>query len=274
MVRKREKSEYLIQSVSNACDILESFSLDEEELGINELAKRLELNKNQVQRLLATLEFRGFVERSRLTGGYKLGLKIFELGQVYTRRLQIFKKAKPILEMVVKECNETAYLGDLRGEYVVYLMSEETSKPVRAVSRVGSRFMPHSTALGKAILAFLPEEEIDKIYPEEELKVFTSNTIKTKSQLKKELKEIRERGYALDMEETEYGVRCIGAPIFNYTTKVIAGISISGPVTRFTEERIENELAPTIVEAAKKLSQILGFDIGAKIKEKVGEELL
>ena len=271
MVRKREKSEYLIQSVATACDILESFSLDEEEIGINELAKRLEMNKTQVQRFLATLEFRGFVERSRITGGYKLGLRIFELGQIYKMRLQIFKKARPILEELTQKSNETSYLGDLRGKYVVYLLSEETTKPVRVVSRVGTRFHPHSTALGKAILAFLDEEELDKIYPDEKLPTFTKNTIKTKSELKKQLETIREKGYALDMEETEEGVRCIGVPVFNYTTKVIAGISISGPVTRFTQEKIEEELAPLIVEAGRKLSDIMGYEIGKKIKEKVGD---
>ncbi len=273
MVRKRDKSEYLIQSVSNACDILECFSLDQEEIGINELVKRLGLNKTQVQRLLSTLEYRGFVEKSRITGGYKLGLKVFELGQVYTVRLQIFKKAKPVLEFIVSQCNETAYLGDLRGEYVVYLMSEETTKPVRAISRVGSRFRPHSTALGKAILAFMDESVVDEIYPEEELPVFTENTIKTKSQLKEELAAVRERGYALDFEETEVGVNCVGVPVFNYTTKVVAGISISGPVTRFSRERVENELAPVALEASKRLSNALGYEIGKKIKEKVGDLL-
>lgn len=90
MVRKREKSEYLIQSLSNACDILECFSLDEEEISVNEFVRRLGLNKTQVQRLLTTLEYRGFVEKSRITGAYKLGLKIFELGQVYTTRFADF----------------------------------------------------------------------------------------------------------------------------------------------------------------------------------------
>ncbi len=273
MVRKREKSEYLIQSVSNACDILECFSLDEEEIGINELVKRLGLNKTQVQRLLTTLEYRGFVERSRVTGGYKLGLKIFELGQVYTTRLQIFKKAKPILEFVVGECNETAYLGDLRGEYVVYLMSEETTKPVRAISRVGSRFRPHSTALGKAILAFIGDEVVDEIYPDEELPAYTENTIRTKSQLKEELQRIRERGYSVDMEETEPGVNCVAVPVFDYRTKVVAGISISGPVTRFSMERIESELVHVLLEAGRRLSAAMGYDIGKKIKERVGDLL-
>ncbi len=273
MVRKREKSEYLIQSVSNACDILECFSLDEEEISVNEFARRLGLNRTQVMRLLATLEYRGFVERSRITGAYKLGLKIFELGEVYTTRLQIFKKAKPILEEVVARCNETAYMGDLRGEYVVYLMSEETTKPVRTISRVGSRFRPHSTAMGKAILAFMDDSIVDEIYPDEKLPTYTENTISSKDRLKEVLQEVREKGYAVDLEETEPGVRCVAVPVFDYTTKVIAGLSVSGPVTRFSEERIEGELVPVLLEAGKKFSESMGYEIGRKIRDKVGDLL-
>lgn len=187
--------------------------------------------------------------------------------------MQIFKKAKPVLENVVAQCNETCYLGDLRGEYVVYLMSEETTKPVRAISRVGSRFRPHSTAMGKAILAFMDESVINEIYPDEKLPVYTQNTISTKKQLLGELSKVRERGYAVDLEETEEGMRCVAVPVFNYTTRVIAGLSISGPVTRFSEERIEGELVPVLLEAGKKLSQSLGYNIGKKIKEKVGDLL-
>ena len=156
---KRAKSDYLIQSVSNACDIMECFSIKEDELGITELSRRLGLHKNNIQRLLATLEYRGYVEQSKISGNYRLGLKVFELSQVYTKQLNLLKQAKPVLEKVQEKCNETAYVGDLRGNFVVYLMSEETTYSVRVVSRVGARFYPHSTALGKAILAHLPPEQ-------------------------------------------------------------------------------------------------------------------
>jgi len=268
---KRAKSDYLIQSVSNACDILECFSIEEDELGATELARRLDLHKNNVQRLLATLEYRGYVEQSKISGNYRLGLKVFELSQAYTKQLNIFKQAKAILEKVKEKCNETTYVGDLRGEYVVYLMSEETSQSVRVVSRVGTRFHPHATALGKAILAYLTPEQLDAIYPQEELPAFTPNTITSKKALIRHLEEVRERGYALDLEEQEEGVRCVGVPIFDYTMKVIGGLSISGPVTRFTEKRLENELIPQALEAGRELSQRLGYEIGRKISEFVGE---
>lgn len=268
---KRAKSDYLIQSVSNACDIMECFSIGEEELGISELARRLSLHKNNVQRLLATLEYRGYVEQSKISGNYKLGLKVFELSQIYSRQLNLLKQARAILERVESQCNETTYVGDLRGDYVVYLMSGETSRSVRVVSRVGTRFHPHTTALGKAILAFLPEEKIDSIYPHEELLVFTPNTISKKSELIEHLQMVRERGYALDLEEQEEGVKCVGVPIFSYNLKVIGGLSISGPITRFTPERLEDELIPVAVEAGHELSQKLGYMIGEKISKYVGE---
>ncbi len=268
---KRAKSDYLIQSVSNACDIMECFSIEEDELGITELARRLGLHKNNVQRLLATLEYRGYVEQSKISGNYRLGLKVFELSQVYTNQLHLLKQARPILEKVKETCNETTYVGDLRGGFVVYLMSEETTQSVRVVSRVGTRFYPHATALGKAILAFLPREEVEALFPEEDLPVFTPNTISKRSQLLEHLDEVREKGYALDMEEQEEGVRCVGVPIFNYTLKVIGGLSISGPITRFSPERLESELIPVAMKAGQELSQRLGFEIGKKISAVVGE---
>ncbi len=268
---KRAKSDYLIQSVSNACDIMECFSIEEDELGITELARRLGLHKNNVQRLLATLEYRGYVEQSKISGNYRLGLKVFELSQVYTKQLHLFKQARPILEKVKEQCNETTYVGDMRSGFVVYLMSEETTQSVRVVSRVGTRFHPHSTALGKAILAHLPQAELEALYPEEDLPAFTPNTISSRSKLFEHLEEVRERGYALDMEEQEEGVRCVGVPIFNYTLKVIGGLSISGPITRFTPERLENELIPVALDAGQELSQRLGHDIGEKISSFVGE---
>ncbi len=268
---KRAKSDYLIQSVSNACDIMECFSIEEDELGTTELARRLGLHKNNVQRLLATLEYRGYVEQSKISGNYRLGLKVFELSQVYTKHLYLFKQARTILEKVQEKCNETTYVGDLRGEYVVYLMSEETSRSVRVVSRVGARFYPHATALGKAILAFLTPEQLDAIYPQEELPSFTPNTIANKKALIHHLEEIREKGYALDLEEQEEGVRCIGVPLFDHTLRVIGGLSISGPITRFSEDRLENELIPQAIEAGQELSQRLGYGIGKKISKLVGE---
>ncbi len=268
---KRAKSDYLIQSVSNACDIMECFSIEEDELGATELARRLGFHKNNVQRLLATLEYRGYVEQSKISGNYRLGLKVFELSQEYTKHLHLLKQARTILEKVQEQCNETAYVGDLRGGYVVYLMSEETTRSVRVISRVGTRFYPHATALGKAILAFLPDEQIETLYPQEELPTCTPHTISTKSLLVDQLREIRERGYALDLEEQEEGVRCVGVPIFDYTLKVIGGLSISGPITRFSEERLENEIIPIATAAGKELSQRLGYHIGKKIEKLVGE---
>lgn len=273
MHKKREKASYSVQSVVNALKVIECFSFDEGELDLSTIAKRTGINRIQLSKILATLEFRGFIEKDRASEKYKIGLKIFELGEAYRSRLRLFRAARPIMEEVVKRCNETCYIGDLRGEFVVYLLIEETLHPVRAVPRVGQRYWPHASALGKAILAYKSPEEIDKIYKDEKLPTYTANTIKTKEELIKELEVIRERGYATDFGEVEEGVAGVAVPVFDYTTNVIAAFSISGPITRISLERVENELAPLAKEVGKRLSEEMGYTIGLKAKEKIGRSL-
>lgn len=275
MHRKREKETYKVQSVMNAFKVLECFSFEEGELDIATIARKTGINRIQLARILATLEFRGFIEKDRSTEKYKIGLKVFELGEAYRDRLKLFRVARPVMEETVRKCNETCYIGDLRGEYTVYLLIEETTHPVRVVPRVGQRYRPHASALGKAILAHLDREIIDTIFPEEDLSKYryTKNTITSKRKLIEELEAIKERGYATDFEEVEYGVVGVAVPVFDYTTKVIAGFSISGPKTRITPERIENELAELAKEAGRKISTEMGYEIGLKALEKIGQRL-
>jgi len=266
---KREKKDYLIQSLSNALSILELFSIEREEYGMGEIAKLLGLKKRNAERLLNTLEKQEYLERNRVTGNYRLGFRVFELGQRYKEQLSLMKQATPVVRELSKRSGETAYAGDLRGEYVVYLVAEESNRHIRVVSRLGMRFYPHTTALGKAILAFSEDGVVDKIYPEETLPQKTPNSITSKSALKEELLKVREQGYALDMEEEEEGVICIGVPVFDYNLKVVGGISISGPATRLSKERVEEELVPLVKEGGEQVSQKLGFYIGKRIHEAV-----
>ena len=181
MYKKRERASYSVQSVLNAFRILECFNFDEGELDIATIARKTGINRVQVAKILATLEFRGFVEKDKATEKYKIGLEVFELGEIYRSRLRLFRASRLIMEEVVKKCNETCYIGDLRGEFVVYLLIEETTHTVRVVPRVGQRYRPNASAIGKVILAFKSREEIDKIFPEEDLPVYTEKTIRKKS---------------------------------------------------------------------------------------------
>ena len=256
---KKDKSEYIIQAVSHALDLLEQFHGEVDELGVTELSKRLKLHKNNVFRLLATLESRGYIEQNRATENYRLGLKALELGQTFIKQMGLLRQAKPILEKLVQECNETSYVAIFKEGFVVYLDVVETDLTVRVVSRVGSRLPVHCTASGKVHLAHMSEEEIDSILPSRELKAYTPTTYTDREVLKKDLKQIAEQGYAIDNEEMDSGVRCVAAPIRDYTRRIVGALSLSGPSMRFTDERMEKELIPMVKQAADELSTRLGF---------------
>ncbi|MBB5021215.1 IclR family transcriptional regulator [Desulfurispira natronophila] len=256
---ERKKSEYVIQSVSHALDILEEFCISEEaEMGVTELSKKLGLHKNNVFRLLATLESRGYIEQNPVNGNYRLGFRSLELGQVFVSQLGLLKQARPVLEEVVARCNESIYIGVLRDTSVVYLDIVETSHPVRVVPRVGSIVPAYCTAIGKAQLSHDSSEEVERILSQCELKKWTPYTLDSIESIMEDIHHSHQRGYALDSEEYQMGVICLGVSIKDYTNTPVAGISFTGPKQRMSDERIENELLPLIKEAGKEISRRLG----------------
>lgn len=259
LMAKKEKSEYLIQSVSHALDLLEQFHDEVDELGVTELSKRLQLHKNNVFRLLATLESRGYIEQNKVTENYRLGLKTLELGQTFVKQMGLLRQSRPVLEEVVRECNETSYVAILKDFNIIYLDVVETDLTVRVVPRVGSRLPSYCTAAGKVQIAYFSEEEIDEYFPTKELKPLTTNTITDREELKKELKKVAEQGYAIDDEELDVGVRCVSAPIRDYTRRIVGALSISGPAMRLSLERLEKELIPLAIKAADEISVKLGY---------------
>jgi len=257
---KKEKSEYMIQAVSHALDLLEQFHSDEvNELGVTELSKRLKLHKNNVFRLLATLEFRGYIEQNKMSENYRLGLKSLELGQTFIKKMGLLHQAKPVLDSLVEACNETSYVAIFKDGYIVYLDVVETHLTVRVVSRVGTRLPAHCTAAGKVHMAFMSEEELLSVLPAKELLPHTPHSITDREVFKKELQKVAEQGFALDNEELDLGVRCVAAPIRDYTRRIVGALSLSGPSTRFSDERLNQELTPLVVRAAEELSTRLGF---------------
>jgi IclR family KDG regulon transcriptional repressor len=256
---KKEKSDYLIQSVSHALDLLEQFQGDVDELGVTELSKRLKLHKNNVFRLLATLESRGYIDQNKITENYRLGLKTLELGQIFVKQMGLLRQSRPVLDWLVSQCNETSYIAILKDYDIIYLDAVETDLTVRVVTRVGSRLPAYCSAAGKSQLAYLSEEELDNYFSGRELKRYTGNTITEVGELKKELKKITETGYSIDNEELDTGVRCVAAPIRDYTRRIIGAVSISGPSMRLSSERIEKELIPLAKKAAEEISLKLGY---------------
>jgi DNA-binding IclR family transcriptional regulator len=258
MARKKEVS-YFIKSVNNALELLEQFNVDSDELGVTELSKRLNLHKNKVFRLLATLETKGYIEQNNTRENYRLGLKSLELGQAFIKQLGFVRSAKPFLKEIVEKCNETAYLGIIRQNSSLYVDVEEANQIVKVVNRVGCRLPIHCTAIGKAQVAYASEEELEKLGILDNMERFTPNTIVDKAKFMKHLKEVTRQGYALDNEEYDLGVKCIGVPLRDYTGRVVGGISVSSPSFRMTDELLEAEIIPIVKRVGENASKTLGF---------------
>jgi len=250
-----------VQSVYHALQLFEVFrtAQDKDEFGVTELSKSLGLHKNNVFRLLATLASRGYIEQNLNTENYRLGIGIFNLGQKFVSKLGILKLARPFMEKIVSEVQESVYIGILRDGNVIYLDIAETNLPVRVVSRVGKDVPAYCTAIGKVQLAYSSEEEINKIYMGARLKRYTEHTITSLPILKKDLKNVTANDYAIDNEEFEYRVRCIAVPIKDYLGIPVAALSVTGPACRIDDERQVNDILPVAKKYAREISKRLGF---------------
>jgi len=257
---KRKKSDYIIQSVDHALDVLEAFHGEEDELGITELSRRLKLHKNNIFRILATLTNRGYVEQNQSNDNYRLGLKTLELGQTYIRHAGLLRVARPVMEELNKEINENIYIGILKDKFAFYLDVVESSHTVRVLSRVGCRVPTYCSAIGKVQLAYESMENIMSVLTKKKLESYTPRTIIDRDKILDHLRLIKELGYAVDDEEWDEGVRCVGAPVFDYTRKVIGALSISAPSVRLSMDRIKKEYVPLLRKAAAEISSQLGYE--------------
>jgi len=257
MVR-REKSNYIIQAVAHALDVLEQFYGDGE-LGVTELSKRLKLHKNNIFRILATLEAREYIEQNRSTENYRLGTKCLQLGQTYIQHMGLLQQARPIMVEVVKACRESVYVAVMRKGKVVPLDMIESDQPVRIVSHVGENLPLHCTAAGKVHLAFEPKEEVQRYLPRE-LERHTPNTITDSRAFYEQLEEVSKRGYAVDNGEYLTDVRTVAVPIKDYTRTVVGSLAVSGPTYRIPPQRIEQEIVPLVTKAGRELSSRLGYN--------------
>ncbi len=249
---------YRVQVLDRVFTILNALAEDGTELGLAELAGKLRLHKSTVHRLLMTLEWNRYVERNPSSAKYRLGWKLFELGMQAVARRDLFQLAPPVVQWLVAETGETAHLGILREGEVISVVNAESQQTVRTPSTVGRRAPAHCTSLGKAILAFLPRQQLVEFVRTHGLRSYTRNTITRLSLLESELRRTRTRGYAVDDEEREEGLRCIGAPVLDHTGQVVAAISIAGPAFRVNQNRLP-ALAASVMSAAARLSASLGY---------------
>jgi DNA-binding IclR family transcriptional regulator len=255
---KAKESPYQVQVLDRAVTILDTLAAHVDDLSLFELAERLSLHKSTIHRLLMVLERHRLVERRARNGKYGLGLRLFEFGTKAFARLGLGERARPYLERLAADAGETAHLCILDGGEVLYLEKVEPSRTVRVPSSVGMRNPAHCTAVGKALLAHLPQSDLDALVRGRGLKAHTRNTITSPALLKRELRAIRERGYAIDDEEIEEGLRCVGAPVRDHGGRVVASMSIAGPAFRVTRGKAST-LGRLVMKIADELSAELGY---------------
>lgn len=245
------------QSALRALQILEQLARGGPS-SLKALAHQLDLNKSTTYRFLTALIEAGYAQQDPVTRDYAPTTKLVQLAAEILERVDIRSAIRPILEETAKLTSETVHLAILEDHEIVYIDKVEGRQAMQMASRVGRRGNCHSTALGKVLLAFRSPEEWEEYFAERELTARTENTITDPDRFRRELRLVRERGWATDDVENERGIRCVGAAIRDHTGNVIAAMSISGWTESMTSERI-HQLTPLIVERAAGASHLLGF---------------
>jgi IclR family transcriptional regulator, KDG regulon repressor len=256
-------SRYRVQAVAKALELLAAFGQDRPVMSLAELAGAAGIPRPTAFRLLSTLEEGGFVRR--VGSDWGVGFRCFVLGNVFEADLDLRREALPFLEALRDATGETTQLALLNNWQVVYLARVHSRRPVAYMrSRAGAVLPSYCTGLGKALLAALPPDEVAEWSRTQDLVALTPNTITTSEQLLRELDRVRERGYALDAEERELGVRCVSAVVRGAGGAAIGAISVAGPSERMPAELESSELVAQVVASAAAISEQMGYVAGAE----------
>ncbi len=245
-----------VHSVERALTILEALGQKSQGYGCTELGQLLGLHKSTVHRLISTLQAYGFAEKDPLTERYKLGTKVIYLGLEALNSLDFRKIAIPYMQELVEISRETVQLAVLDSGEVLFV--ERDHSPEAITVNLGLRGPVHCTAEGKVLLAYLlPENTLD-ILKNLEMRQYTINTITDINQMVSHLEKVRSQGFAINAEEMVEGVRAMAAPVYNHNGKVIAALSITGPSTRLSLERIYR-LVTVLKETSTSISLQMGY---------------
>ncbi|HXW51387.1 MAG TPA: IclR family transcriptional regulator [Candidatus Acidoferrales bacterium] len=247
-----------VQSVERTLDILESLVELGSEVGLVEISQAVSLPLATVHRLLGTLIQRGYVKQNRQNRKYSLGFRALQMGSDMRQRFSLRLEARPFLQRLMQSCGESANLAVLDDGEVVYIDQAQSSRILRMFTQIGNRLPAHSTGSGKVMLAFAPPDVVEGILRRYGLSERTGHTIVDLDEFRRELERIRRKGYALDDQEHEEGVRCIAVPVRDESGQVVASLSISGPVTRLNDSQVD-EIIPEVVDCGNKLSGRLGY---------------
>lgn len=255
---RRGRSSQTVNSVSRALDILDCLAARRGEVGVTEISRELGVHKSTISRMLGTMESRGYVSRNELSGKYCLGMRLVELASYRLEQIDLRSQARPFLEELVRATGETAHLAVFDQGKVVYVDKVDTPQTLMMRSKIGYRVFAHCTALGKAILAALPDGIVEQVIKEKGLPRFTPNTIVDPLALKEHLRRVRVQGYAIDDEEHEEGIRCAAAAILDHAGRVVGALSVSRPTFRVSRQDVET-IGSLVRDSAMRLSTSLGY---------------
>ncbi|MFI6605806.1 IclR family transcriptional regulator [Streptomyces sp. NPDC050507] len=248
----------LVPAVTRALDVLELFLHGDGTLSAPEVTRKLQLPRTTVHELLTTLAARSYlVTIPDQPGRYRLGVRTYQLGSRYAEQLDLAAEGQQVARQVAETCGETVHVAILEGTDVIYIAKVDSTHAVRMVSAAGRKLPAHCTSVGKMLLAALPERELDARLEGLELTGMTPDSITDEAALRAALASVRERGIAVEHRESNPDVSCVAAPVRDRSGRVVAALSVSVPMIRWTEER-EAELAALAAEGAEALSGRLG----------------
>lgn len=236
-----------VNAVDTTCEILEAIK-EHNGAGVTELATELDYAKSAIHKHLVTLQDNNYVISRN--NEYRISLQFLEMAEHVKEQLGVYDIVRKAVDDLAQETGEVVQFAIEEHEQAVCLYKSRGEKAVETASSIGERERLHSTALGKTILAHLPEERVHKILDNQRMTESTPNTITDRDELFDHLEMIRQRGYAVDDEENIRGLRCVGAPVIGPEENIFGALSVSGPARRMNEERIETELKEHLLNAA------------------------
>jgi DNA-binding IclR family transcriptional regulator len=254
----KDPTEYNVRAVERALQILNCFDDEHPERSLSEIAQGVELHKATTHRIITTLVNYGFLERIPENQKYRLGLQLTDLGLKAVRRMDLRRVALPYMQKLSQELDEACDLSIFDRGDVFYIEFTQGTRALTVAAAVGQRLPPHCTASGKLFLAQLSPDELGKAV-KRPMAAFTTKTMTSPDALLRHLEKVRSQGFGMDDEEMEVGIRAVSAPVRDQTGRMVAALSIPGPTSRITDERLP-EIVRALVEIATSLSRRLGWN--------------
>lgn len=246
----------IIKSVQKSLKVLRYIMSATDEVSVNELVEEFGYNRSTVHHMLKTMKIEGFITQNQRTKNYNIGSEIFN-GWIKDRDMHNYlMRVKPIIKEIVDKCKETTTMFVRENDRAICVLGEESEQIIKAYLMIGREIPLYCTAAGRAMLAYLPKDEVEKILQISGMKKYMKKTTVDKNELYKELTEVRDKGYAIEKEEFEELINAVGIPILNKENRPVASVSVVGPIMRFTDEKMK-ECIPFLLEKSKEMSEMV-----------------